>query len=283
LETHKSKVALTGMPFHTSYQITDTALGYHEKGFGEEQEYVFPVYLIFADFFVDGQLESSDVVFVPAAEMFLNPIAKIITPADESVVQLGSQIKLRGSASHGTSPYSYLWTSEADGFLGTGNMILVSDLSHGNHTINLKVIDSAGKTGEAMDTLQVGALLQEGTDAISVQGGSVNFTLKAGEDNAFRDYLVLGGISGTSPGTPLPGGAVFPLNFDVFTEVVLAYLNTPIFSNFLGIMDANGEAAAQLNAPPVDPNLTGLVMYYAYACNGPFELVSKPVEITFID
>ena len=37
-------------------------------------------------------------------------------------------------------------------------------------------------------------------------------------------------------------------------------------------------AAAQLNAPPV-PGYDGVVMYYAYCCNSPFDYVSNPVEV----
>ncbi len=41
-------------------------------------------------------------------------------------------------------------------------------------------------------------------------GGTANFTLTAGVKNANLNYLLLGSISGTSPGFPLLGGAGCP-------------------------------------------------------------------------
>lgn len=114
-------------------------------------------------------------------------------------------------------------------------------------------------------------------------GGTVHFTLDAGVDNANRNYLLLGGLTGTSPGTLLPGGyATLPINWDDFTEyVVLPNLNTPLFMNFLGTLDGNGQALAQLNAPPV-PGFAGIIMHYAYCCNNPFDFVSNPLKIEIV-
>jgi hypothetical protein len=111
-------------------------------------------------------------------------------------------------------------------------------------------------------------------------GGSVDFTLNAGSSNNGRNYLVVGGVTGTEPGYTLPGGLVtLPVNVDVFTwYVVFPLLNTALFSNFMGTLDNTGMAAAQLNAPPV-PGYDGIVMYYAYCCNSPFDYVSNPVEV----
>jgi hypothetical protein len=115
--------------------------------------------------------------------------------------------------------------------------------------------------------------------AVSENGGTVNLGLFAYPENAGRKYLVLGSISGTDPGTPLPGGQVIlPLNLDVFTNIVFSLTNTGIFSNFLGTLDGSGAATAQLNYPPV-PGSAGLFMYYAFALNGPWNFVSNPISI----
>jgi plastocyanin len=120
------------------------------------------------------------------------------------------------------------------------------------------------------------------SDTISETGGSVNFMLDAGVANANRQYILLGGVSGTSPGTPLPGGfETLPLNLDFFTDIVFLLINSPVFNNFLGTLDGNGTSTATLTTGPV-PGAAGLLMYYAFALGFPYDFVSNPVEVTFV-
>ena len=113
-------------------------------------------------------------------------------------------------------------------------------------------------------------------------GGAVNFYLKAGPANMDRSYLLLGSLSGTTPGTNLPGGfAVLPLNWDLFTNTILALVNKPFFDQFTGMLDANGANTAKMQLPPV-PGYTGTVMYFAYALNNPWNFVSNPVAVEII-
>jgi hypothetical protein len=113
-------------------------------------------------------------------------------------------------------------------------------------------------------------------------GGSVVFELFSEPMNAYRNYLLLGSVSGTSPGTPLPGGSVIlPLNWDTFTSLVVLYANTPIFHDFLGVLDSQGSGKAQLNLGPV-PGYAGSVLYFAYALNKPWDFVSNPVKIEIV-
>jgi hypothetical protein len=113
-------------------------------------------------------------------------------------------------------------------------------------------------------------------------GGTACFLLLAGIENANRNYLLLGSVSGTDPGTPLPGQkAILPLNWDPFTDFVLALINSSLFMNFLGSLDYNGSASAQLNAPPL-PGLAGITMSYAFALNNPWDFVSNPVAIEIV-
>ena len=112
-------------------------------------------------------------------------------------------------------------------------------------------------------------------------GGLANFVLNAGADNANRNYFLLGSVSGTEPGTPLPGGLVtLPLNWDFFTNIVINMINGPIFQNFMGSLDGTGSATATLNLPPV-PGAAGLIMYYAYALK-PYDYVSNPVAVEIV-
>jgi len=124
-------------------------------------------------------------------------------------------------------------------------------------------------------------------DAFSVSaatGGTINYTVFAGEAKAGRTYLMLGTLSGTVPGTVMPGGLVLlPLNMDVFTTaVVLPYLNTSLFINFLGTLDSTGAAFPVLNVPVLPPEMVGYTMHYAYTLGDPFDLVSNPVELRIV-
>jgi hypothetical protein len=126
--------------------------------------------------------------------------------------------------------------------------------------------------------------LEADTETLSASaGGSVNFTLHAGEQNAGRNHLLLSSASGTAPGYPLPGGlATLPLNWDALTGFVLLNLNTALFTDFLGVLDIQGQAAAQLNAPPMPPSTVGVILYFAFCLNNPFDFVSKAVEVEIV-
>lgn len=114
-------------------------------------------------------------------------------------------------------------------------------------------------------------------------GGSVDFAINAGVAKAGRKYVLCGGVTGTEPGTLLPGGKILPLNLDIFTYYfVFPLINTAVFSNFMGTLDANGQALAQLNVPPI-PGYSGITMYYAYCLKGPYNYVSNPVDIQIVD
>jgi hypothetical protein len=114
-------------------------------------------------------------------------------------------------------------------------------------------------------------------------GGTVSFTIDAGVDHANRNYLMLGSVTGTEPGTPLPGGyATLPLNWDPFTDLVLSLLNTPVFSSFMGMLDGMGTGSAHILSPALPSSTIGVVMHFAYCLNNPFDAVSNPVEVDIV-
>jgi hypothetical protein len=117
--------------------------------------------------------------------------------------------------------------------------------------------------------------------SISETGGIIHFTLNGSIQNADRNYIILGSMNGTAPGYALPGGNLLRLNWDEFTDYVIALINTPIFWNFLNTLDATGSATAQLNAPPL-PGFAGVTMHYAYALNNPWDFLSNPVAIEIV-
>lgn len=151
LDNYGMKVVLNGLPVYDNYEITNVSVGYYEAGFGEYQKYLIPVYIFFIDFYYDGRYDSSDIIYIPAAERFIPPIAEIDSPSDGAVVPYGTTIRFVGSASYGNPPYSFMWESDIDGYLGSGPSISISNLSdcieHGDfksHTIKLTVIDQDG-------------------------------------------------------------------------------------------------------------------------------------------
>ena len=55
--------------------------------------------------------------------------------------------------------------------------------------------------------------------------------------------------------------AVLPLNWDVFTSMVVGLVNTPVFTNFPGTLDGIGEGSAQFDLPPGSGG-PGIVLYF---------------------
>jgi len=154
-DTYGDKVTVSGVPDAEELVITAASLGYYEHGFHRDQTYIIPVYLLFVDCLIAGSVESSDVVFVPAASRFLPPIAQIADPLDGWRFAAGESVTLEGSAIHGQPEYDYSWSSDLDGFLGDGTPLVVG-LTAGTHSITLRVTDSAGGVGEASVTIEVG-------------------------------------------------------------------------------------------------------------------------------
>lgn len=147
--------------------------------------------------------------------------------------------------------------------------------------------DIDGDNRPFMGTVDMGADEYVGTHAMEADsfsisqsmGGTVNFYLHGSANNAFRNYIIFGSLTGTAPGTPLQGGYVtLPITWDNFTNIVLAYANTHPFTNFQSSLDANGEGTAALNLAPVS-GAAGPTMYFAYALNSSWDFVSNPVAI----
>lgn len=115
------------------------------------------------------------------------------------------------------------------------------------------------------------------------QGTDILFALNAGLDYANRQYLIFGGITGTSPGTPLPGGYVtLPINWDVFTNLIIERinLNDPHFVNFTGFLDSTGSMKEAKFILVPTPNSVGITMSFAYATANPWDFASNAVDVT---
>ena len=78
----------------------------------------------------------------------------------------------------------------------------------------------------------------------ATRGGRIPMDLRLGTKYAGQLYMVLGSLSGTSPGIPLPGAGTLPLNFDPFMNFMLGALNNAPFLNFVGFVKPDGTAQA---------------------------------------
>jgi hypothetical protein len=102
------------------------------------------------------------------------------------------------------------------------------------------------------------------------------FTIAGGAALANRPYLLAASISGTSPGTPI-GALVLPLNVDGFTSVVLASTGTAALPGFLGALNGDGNAFAELDTQIAVPaGLLGLAIDFAWLTLAPVDAVSEP-------
>ena len=88
-------------------------------------------------------------------------------------------------------------------------------------------------------------------------------TFETGAPLSGSFYLVLGTLSGTSPGLPWEG-FLLPLNVDAYTFLTLTGPNQGSFMNTFGVLDANGSGAADIVLPPGSaPGLAGLTLHHA--------------------
>jgi len=175
-----------------------------------------------------------------------------------------------------------------DGYpTGVHKSIDLSSYAGNNAQIRFRYYDSNWDWWWQVDDVVVTgtAALDADTYAIPASaGGIVDFALTAGIANANRNYFLLGSVTGTKPGFPLPGGLVIlPLNWDIFTGLVFKLANTPPLANFYGTLYISGNGTGQLNTfGPLPPTSVGIKMYFAYLLYYPFDFVSNPVEIEIV-
>ena len=101
-------------------------------------------------------------------------------------------------------------------------------------------------------------------DAVSsLLGGVQTLHMLAGPDHAGRAVLLLGSVSGSSPGFPLDDLTV-PLNVDAYTLFTAQHPNKGPLAGSLGVLDANGHAAATWTMPAPLPEAEGAVLHHAY-------------------
>ena len=126
--------------------------------------------------------------------------------------------------------------------------------------------------------------LRRDVDQISLSaGGSQALSINFGDQHAGDVYWVFGSATGTSPGLNF-GGPILPLNFDGYFNLTLTRPNAGIFSNFIGMLNGQGEATAGLSIPAAsDPSLAGVVLQHAVTVSemlGTIDATSNAVSVT---
>lgn len=181
--------------------------------------------------------------------------------------------------------YHASWYHDQHCFPGNPNQNIGGGHIHVGGSISLP--DCVAATEET-----IRALIDSLTDSLvpndriirESEGGAISLMLDGGASNAYRTYLLLGSASGTFPGIPLPGGmATLPVNWDLFSNIVLGMLNTPVFDNFMGVLDVSGTGSATFDTlGPLSPGTAGLTLSFAYALNKPWDFASNPVDVRIV-
>lgn len=114
--------------------------------------------------------------------------------------------------------------------------------------------------------------LRASADTLSASaGGRVDFDLRAGPAHGSQVYVLLLGMSGTSPGTPLGCGVTLNLNWDALAAATLTAAGSAVLPHTLGVLGVGGRAtpAPALAAPAgALRGLVGVDLHAAYAVLG---------------
>jgi FG-GAP repeat len=123
---------------------------------------------------------------------------------------------------------------------------------------------------------------------ISVTGGGLQqLRLEAGLEHGAELYLMLGSLSGTSPGITVDGQHV-PLNPDEYFLQTLGAPNLPPWFGSLGFTNKHGQASMQVSVPAgAYAALAGRTVHHAVLtwkafALGPITFVSNPTELQLL-
>jgi hypothetical protein len=122
-------------------------------------------------------------------------------------------------------------------------------------------------------TIRVGALTPgRVTGTFGMIHMAHELRLNAGPRNAGRRYMLLGSISGTSPGTAFENGKTLPLNADSYFRFTRTQPNSRILAHSFGVLDGQGRATAVFTP---DERFLNLTVNHAFVVLGPGDFVSE--------
>ncbi len=220
--------------------------------------------------------------YVPAAGMNFPPLG-----ADQVVIGLPASASAAGSGQtapavvHDALDYLYLGQGFGGGYV-QGTPTGHADF-RGLMTWSINWDVAAGQAFSSPHRAyldSVNLAVDQSLVSYSV-GGPVTFSLRAGIAHAGRLYYLVPTVSGTWPGTWLPGNRTFPINLDAVSMWPFQAGTTAYFPGFLGLLDAAGDATATMIVPPT-PGVPAFSSHYAFILDYPWDFFSPPVRVDFV-
>ena len=155
-------------------------------------------------------------------------------------------------------------------------MSLVGDIDGDGHPEWV----TSSYNAELVEVFTIRSLFAEPAAIEAASSYRVDFELNVGVPRAGNPYLLLAGVSGTSPGIPVHG-KILPLNFDLLTDVSILFANTSPFHSTLGTASVDGDAEAWFDGSLLPPAAVGATLSFAYYTAGPggVSFSTNPVEI----
>jgi hypothetical protein len=124
-------------------------------------------------------------------------------------------------------------------------------------------VDEASARLYSFDNHECPSLFSETMFASVGAGGDQVMELTVGSAMALKLYLVLGSLSGTTPGISL-GGMLLPLVLDPYMLLTANHPNSPPLTDSLGFLDGVGAADAKFTVPPgTTSSLVGATFFHA--------------------
>jgi hypothetical protein len=221
-----------------------------------------------------GSLIGGNIVQVGGGQ---NTIKNAVAPTPngtviQNVAQFGSPITL--ASGQVTAPYvctSYTLTP----FNVKANVIRAGQAANPQFW----KVDDASNGIESPLTVVVMAVRPDRAVVSPSNSQSVRLNISAGPANAGRQYKMVGSWSGTTPGTPLPGGLTLPLNNDRYLEYTTGFPNSPVLQNSQGTLDANGRVTVIFR--PTN-RFEGLTVHHAFHLLGPIDFVSEAESVLVV-
>ncbi len=220
--------------------------------------------------------------FVPSAGTMFPPLSpsQVVIGLPSSTMAAGSGFTAPAIV-HEALDHLYL------GLPGSGSYQLGTATGYSNFrglmtwSINWDVDASSTFSQSHKRYLETVNLNADITTVVYSGGATVNFDLRAGLGFAGRTYYLVPTISGTSPGTWLPGNIYFPINLDFTSSWPFQVATAPFFPGFYGVFDSQGNATASINVPATagQPPFTA---HYAFILDYPWEFFSSPIQIDFL-
>lgn len=192
---------------------------------------------------------------------------------------LGLHVQLDDTDTFSTIMGSGSWTSfsSAGGFnSGDAGPAWINNSGDYANRIGL-----AGNLTSAIVRGHVGSIAGTPSSLSATTGGAFVMDLDCGAANAGNFYLVASSAHGSRPGFPFYGLNV-PLNIDWWFQVSLSNINSSVFSNSFGVLDAQGKATSTFNFPAGWPVFAGLDLRFAAVAMNPsgvFTYATEPANL----